>query len=176
MAKPSARVPRSTLSSGLLTALSLAVVTGLSAAVGIVIAREFGRGVETDGFFSAYGVFLVLVLAASAVRVAVLPALARAREDGTFGSVFGSYALALAVVAVPALALGVLANDWAAAQLAGGLPRERAGDGRGRARLPRSRRRRAALRGALRERARRATTAMRRPRRAMRSAARSAWP
>ena len=42
-AKPSARAPRSTLSSGLLTALSLAVVTGLSAAVGVVIAREFGR-------------------------------------------------------------------------------------------------------------------------------------
>jgi O-antigen/teichoic acid export membrane protein len=122
VAKPSARVPRSTLSSGLLTALSLAVVTGLSAVVGVVIAREFGRGVETDGFFSAYGIFLVLVLAASAVRVAVMPALARARQDGTFGSVFGSYALALAVVAVPALVLGVLANDWTAAQLAGGLP------------------------------------------------------
>ena len=131
MAKPSARVPRSTLSSGLLTALSLAVVTGLSAAVGIVIAREFGRTVVTDGFFSAYAVFLVLVLAASAVRVAVLPALARARDDGSFGSVLGSYALALAVVSVPALALGVLANDWTAAQLAGELPesaRETAAD------------------------------------------------
>jgi hypothetical protein len=122
VAKPSARAPRSTLSSGLLTALSLAVVTGLSAAVGVVIAREFGRTAVTDGFFSAYAVFLVLVLAASAVRVAVLPALARAREDGVFGSVLGSYALALTTVAVPTLALGVLANDWTAAQLAGGLP------------------------------------------------------
>ena len=101
MAKPSARAPRSTLSSGLLTALSMAVVTGLSAAVGVVIAREFGRGVETDGFFAAYGVFLVLVLAASAVRVAVLPSLARARADGAFGSVVASYALALGLVAVP---------------------------------------------------------------------------
>jgi peptidoglycan biosynthesis protein MviN/MurJ (putative lipid II flippase) len=122
VAKPSARVPRSTLSSGLLTALSLAVVTGLSAAVGIVIAREFGRGAITDGFFSAYAVFLVLVLAASAVRVAVLPALARARQEGTFGSVLGAYALALGIVAVPALALGVFASDWTAAQLAGSLP------------------------------------------------------
>ena len=115
---------RSTLGSGLLTALSTAVVTALSAAVGIVIAREFGRGVETDGFFAAYGVFLVLVLAASAVRVAVMPSLARAREAGTFGSAVASYALALAVVAVPVLALGVLASDWSAAQLAGGLPQE----------------------------------------------------
>ena len=122
MAKPSDRAPRSTLSSGVLTAISMAVVTGLSAAVGIVIAREFGRGAETDGFFAAYGVFLVLVLAASAVRVAVLPSLARARGEGSFGTVLASYALALCVVAVPALALSVLANDWAAAQLAGGLP------------------------------------------------------
>ena len=41
---------------------------------------------------------------------------------GTFGSVLSSYALALALVAVPAIALGVLANDWTAEQLAGGLP------------------------------------------------------
>ena len=122
MSKPTARPPRSTLVSGLLTALSLVVVTGLSAAVGVVIARELGRGPETDGFFAAYGVFLVLVLAASAVRIAVLPSLARARAEGVFGSVVASYALALAVVAVPALALGVLANDWTAAQLTGGLP------------------------------------------------------
>ena len=77
----------------------MAVVTGLSAAVGVVIAREFGRGVETDGFFAAYGVFLVLVLAASAVRVAVLPSLARARADGWFGSVVASYALVTLLVA-----------------------------------------------------------------------------
>jgi len=123
--------PRSTLASGLLTALSLAVVTGLSAAVGVVIAREFGRDAETDGFFAAFGVFLVLVLAASAVRVAVLPSLARSRNDETFGSVLASYAVAVSVVAVPALALGLLANDWVAGQLTGGLPanaRETAAD------------------------------------------------
>ncbi|NUT56710.1 MAG: hypothetical protein HOQ03_12110, partial [Thermoleophilia bacterium] len=122
MAKPSARAPRSILSSGLLTALSMAVVTGVSAVIGVVIAREFGRSVETDGFFSAYGVFLVLVLAASAFRVAVLPSLARARAEETFGSVLASYALAIAVVAVPALLLGVFGNEWTARQLAGGLP------------------------------------------------------
>ena len=122
MPKPSAGPRRSTLSSGLLTALSLVVVTGLSAAVGVVIAREFGRGAETDGFFAAYGVFLVLVLAAGAVRVAVLPPLARARGEGVFGSVLASYALAVAVVAAPVLAVGVLAGDWAAGVLTGGLP------------------------------------------------------
>ena len=102
--------------------MSIAVVTGLSAAVGVVIARKIGRDVETDGFFAAYGVFLVLVLAASAVRAAVLPKLARARAEGTFGSLFASYALAISLVAAPALALALFATDWSARQLAAGLP------------------------------------------------------
>jgi len=102
--------------------MSIAVVTGLSAAVGVVIARKIGRGVETDGFFAAYGVFLVLVLAASAVRAAVLPRLARARVQGTFGSLFASYALAIWIVAAPALVLAIFASDWCAGELAAGLP------------------------------------------------------
>ena len=101
--------------------MSIAVVTGLSAAVGVVIARKIGRGVETDGFFAAYGVFLVLVLAASAVRAAVLPKLARARVRGTFGSLFASYVLAIWIVAAPALVLAIFASDWCARQLAAGL-------------------------------------------------------
>jgi hypothetical protein len=120
--KPSGRASRSILSSGLLTALSTGVVMAVSAAIGVVVAREFGRTTETDGFFAAYAVFLVLGLAASAVRVAVLPNLARARTDGVFGSALASYALALAAVSVPLLALALLAPDWCAAQLAGGLP------------------------------------------------------
>ena len=102
--------------------MSIAVVTGLSAAVGVVIARKTGRGIETDGFFAAYGVFLVLVLAASAVRAAVLPRLARARADGTFGTLFASYALAISAVAAPALALALFANEWSGRQLTAGLP------------------------------------------------------
>jgi peptidoglycan biosynthesis protein MviN/MurJ (putative lipid II flippase) len=122
--KPSYRARRSTLSSGLLTASSLAIVTAASAAIGVIVAREFGRGVETDGFFAAYGVFLVLGLAATALRVAVLPTLARARADGAFATVLGSYALALGLVALPLLAVAVLAGDWSASLLAGGLPEE----------------------------------------------------
>jgi O-antigen/teichoic acid export membrane protein len=120
--EPSASPRRSALASGFLTAASLAVVTGLSAVVGVVIAREFGRGAETDGFFAAYAVFLVLVLVGTAMRVAVIPPLARAREAGTFARELGSYAAALAVIAVPALLLALLASDWAAGQLAAGLP------------------------------------------------------
>lgn len=113
---------RSALASGLLTALSIAVVTGLSAAVGVVIARKVGRGVETDGFFAAYSIFVVLVLAASAVRAAVLPRLARARDSGAFGTLFLSYVLAIWLVATPALILALFASSWSARQLAAGLP------------------------------------------------------
>jgi putative peptidoglycan lipid II flippase len=120
--QPTDRSRRSTLASGALTAVSLAVVTGLSAVVGIVIAREFGRGPETDGFFAAYSVFLVLVLVGTAMRVAVLPPLARARAAGTFERELGSYAAAIAVIALPALALTLFASDWLAGQLTGGLP------------------------------------------------------
>ncbi|MBA3246247.1 MAG: hypothetical protein H0T61_13885, partial [Actinobacteria bacterium] len=115
-------IRRSALASGALTAVSLAVVTGLSAVVGVVIAREFGRGPETDGFFAAYSVFLVLVLVGTSMRVAVLPPLARARLAGTFERELGSYAAAITVVALPALVLTLLAGDWLAGQLTGGLP------------------------------------------------------
>ena len=120
--EPTASPRRSALASGFLTAASLAVVTGLSAVVGVVIAREFGRGDATDGFFAAYSVFLVLVLVGTAMRVAVIPPLARAREAGTFARELGSYAVALAVIALPALLLALLASDWVAGQLAAGLP------------------------------------------------------
>ena len=120
--EPTASPRRSALASGFLTATSLAVVTGLSAVIGIVIAREFGRGPETDGFFAAYSVFLVLVLVGTAMRVAVIPPLARARTAGTFGRELGSYAAALAVLTIPALLLALLADDWVAGLLTGGLP------------------------------------------------------
>ncbi len=122
LTNPTASPRRSALASGVLTAASLAVVTGLSAVVGIVIAHEFGRGPETDGFFAAYSVFLVLVLVGSALRVAVMPALARARAEGRFGRELGSYAVAITLLAVPALALTFLAGDWLAGQLTGDLP------------------------------------------------------
>ena len=65
------------LGSAALTATSLIIVSGFAALVGILIAREFGITDETDGFFAAYGVFVVIVTAAQAIRVAVLPSLAR---------------------------------------------------------------------------------------------------
>ena len=49
------------LASAALTAVSTLVVSAFAAIVGVVIAREFGRTDETDGFFAAYGVFIVIV-------------------------------------------------------------------------------------------------------------------
>ena len=119
------------LGSGAVTALALAVQTGLAAVVGVVLAREFGRGPETDGFFAAYGVFVVVVLAANAIRVTVLPSLARAREGRTLGGEAASYALAIAVVAVPLCVVAVLAAEPIASLLTGfddGVARETAAD------------------------------------------------
>jgi hypothetical protein len=97
------------LGSGALTAAALAVQTGLAAVVGVVIAREFGRTAETDGFFAAYGIFIVVVLAATAIRIAVLPSLARARAGRRLGAEVGAYALTLATLAVPLVVLGLTA-------------------------------------------------------------------
>jgi hypothetical protein len=109
MSKGTAFLRLGSLGTGAVTAAALAVQTGLAAVVGVVIGREFGRGEETDGFFLAYGVFIVLVLAAAAIRVTVLPALARARLEERLAGELASYAVALASFAVPLVVLAVAA-------------------------------------------------------------------
>ena len=79
MEKRSASTGLGSLATGAVTALAIAVQAGLAAVVGVIIARDLGRTAETDGFFAAYGVFIVVVLASQAIRVAVLPPLARAK-------------------------------------------------------------------------------------------------
>ena len=119
------------LGSGAITAAALAVQTGLAAVVGIVLAREFGRGPETDGFFAAYAVFAVLVLAATAIRLTVLPSLARARAARRLGAETTAYGLALTVVAVPALVAALVAAGPIAGLLTGqegGLARDTAAE------------------------------------------------
>ena len=95
--------------SAALTAASTLVVSGFAAIVGVVIAREFGRTDETDGFFAAYGVFIVITLAAQSIRIAVLPTLARARDERRLAGTVAGFATALTVVAVPLLILGEVA-------------------------------------------------------------------
>jgi O-antigen/teichoic acid export membrane protein len=108
------------LASAALTAVSTLVVAGFAAVVGVVIAREFGRTDETDGFFAAYGVFLVIVLAAQAIRLAVLPSLARAREERRLAGEIVGFAVAIATIAVPLVVVAQLAAGPIAELLTGG--------------------------------------------------------
>jgi hypothetical protein len=64
--------------------------------LGVILARKFGHGVKTDGFFAAYGVYLGLVLVASSLRVIVLPRFVAARTAGRLAAVVGTWAAALA--------------------------------------------------------------------------------
>jgi hypothetical protein len=98
------------------------VITVVSALAGVVIGREFGRTDETDGFFAAYGVFIVLSLAAQAVRIAVLPALTRARGERRLAGEIAGFALALGVVALPLVLVAELAAHPIANLLTGGGP------------------------------------------------------
>ena len=94
--------------------------------MGVVVAREFGRSAETDGFFAAYGVFMVLSLAAASLRVIVQPPLARARAAGRLGEEVAAYAAALTMFAVPAVALSTFAATPIGNALTGSLPPEAA--------------------------------------------------
>ena len=99
------------LGSAALTAASLLVVSGFAAVIGVIIAREFGRTDETDGFFAAYGVFVVVITAAQAIRVAVLPVLARAREESRLAGTTAGFAIALALVGAPLILIALFAAD-----------------------------------------------------------------
>lgn len=122
MSKRSDRVGLGSLATGAITAAALAVQTGLAAVVGVVIAREFGRNAETDGFFAAYGVFIVLALAANTVRLVVLPPLARARDEQRLGAETVAWALALALFSVPLIVGAVVFDDLLGDILTGSGP------------------------------------------------------
>ena len=107
------------LGSAALTATSLLVVSGFAALVGVIIAREFGHNDETDGFFAAYGVFVVVVTASQAIRVAVLPSLARAQVERRLASTTAGFVTALALVGLPLVVGTLLASDQLALLLTG---------------------------------------------------------
>jgi hypothetical protein len=96
------------------------LVSGVAAAIGVVIAQEFGRTDETDGFLAAYGVFVVVAIAGQAIRVTVLPDLALARAERRLAGELAGFALALAVFAVPLLLVTAFAAEELAKILAGG--------------------------------------------------------
>lgn len=122
-------LPKRTPSAGrsaLVTGLSTAAVSGAAAVAGAILARKFGHGVKTDGFFAAYSVYLALVLVAQALRVVVLPPLARAHGEGRIGAEVGAWALALALPLAPLVLVAALAPGWAAGLLSGSSGRTQA--------------------------------------------------
>ena len=112
---PAAR--RSAIGSGVLTGISTAAVSVSAAVAGAILSRKFGHGAQTDGFFAAYAVYIALVLVANALRVVVLPDFARSRIGGRLGHEVGTWAVALAVPVVPAVAVALAAPHWVAGLL-----------------------------------------------------------
>src|SRR5438552_4238164 len=107
------RSRKSAVRSGGLTALSSLAVAGSAAGGGVLLAHLFGRNARTDGLFVAYGVYLVLAIAAQSFRTVILPDLTR--EAAALGPETRAYLLALAGAGVVAVG--------AAAALAGPLGR-----------------------------------------------------
>ena len=108
----------SALRSGALTGLAQIVI----AFAGALLAHKFGRNAETDGFFAAYGVYLVLVLAAQAFRMVVVPDLTRAATEGRLGGEFRADALAFLALAVPVSVLVAVFSGPLGDLITGSLP------------------------------------------------------
>jgi hypothetical protein len=113
---------QSALRSGALTGLAQVVLAFSAAGAGALLAHKFGRNAETDGFLSAYGVYLVLVLAAQAFRMVVVPDLTRAAAEGRLGGESRGYALAFLSLAVPVSVLVFFLSKPLGDLLTGTLP------------------------------------------------------
>jgi O-antigen/teichoic acid export membrane protein len=92
---------KSAVRSGVATGLSSLAVAGSAAGAGVLLAHFFGRNERTDGLFVAYGVYLVLSIAAQSFRTVVLPQLTR--EAVSLGGETVAYLLALAGAGVVAV-------------------------------------------------------------------------
>src|SRR5438128_4219224 len=112
----------SALRSGLLTGLAQVVLALAAAGAGALLAHKFGRSAETDGFLAAYGVYLVLVLAAQAFRMVVVPDLTRAAAEGRLGGEFRAFALAFLALAIPVSVLVAVFSGPLGDLITGDLP------------------------------------------------------
>jgi putative peptidoglycan lipid II flippase len=112
----------SALRSGALTGLAQVVIAFAAAGAGALLAQKFGRSAETDGFLAAYGVYLLLVLAAQAFRMVVVPDLTRAAAEGRLGGESRAYAVAFLALAVPVSALVAVFSGPLGDLITGSLP------------------------------------------------------
>jgi hypothetical protein len=91
----------------LLTGLGQLLQSAAGAAAAILLAHRFGRTAETDGFLAAYGVYLVLALAAQSFRLVVVPTLTRSSVEGTLAGETRAWAVAFLVLSVPVSVLAI---------------------------------------------------------------------
>jgi peptidoglycan biosynthesis protein MviN/MurJ (putative lipid II flippase) len=115
-------VQRSALRSGLLTGLAQVALSLAAAGAGALLAHKFGRSAETDGFLAAYAVYTLLVLAAQAFRLVVVPDLTRAAAAGRLGGESRAYAIAFLALAVPVCVLVVVFAHPLGELVTGSLP------------------------------------------------------
>src|SRR5215208_7731793 len=99
---------RSALRSGVATGASILTGSAAAAVAGAYLAHKFGRDARTDGFLAAYGVYLVIVLAAQAFRLVLVPDLTRAAAEDRLTVEFFAYVVAFLVMAIPACLLTVV--------------------------------------------------------------------
>ena len=74
----------------------------------MLLAHRFGRTATTDGFLAAYGVYLVLGLAAQSFRLVVVPKLTRAAADGRLAGETRASAFAFLTLSVPVSLIVIL--------------------------------------------------------------------
>jgi peptidoglycan biosynthesis protein MviN/MurJ (putative lipid II flippase) len=120
--QPSLPLRRSALRSGVATGVSILAGSAAAAIAGAYLAHKFGRNAETDGFLAAYGVYLVIVLAAQAFRLVIVPDLTRAAADDRLPAEFFSYASVLLTLAAPATLVTIVFAGPIGDLLTGNLP------------------------------------------------------
>lgn len=108
--------------SGAVTGLAQVALSLSAAGAGALLAQKFGRTEETDGFLAAYAVYTLLVLAAQAFRMVVVPELTRAAAERRLGGEARAYGLAFLVLAVPVCVVVVLVAHPLGGLVTGSLP------------------------------------------------------
>jgi len=113
---------RSAVRSGLVTGLAQVALSLAAAGAGALLAQKFGRTAETDGFLAAYAVYTLLVLAAQAFRLVVVPDLTRAAAEGRLGGEARAYAISFLALAVPVCVVVALLSRPLGELVTGSLP------------------------------------------------------
>src|SRR5205085_98793 len=94
--------------SGLLTGIGQLLASGAAAGAAVLLAHRFGRNARTDGFLAAYGVYMVLGLAAQSFRLVVVPELTRAAPDGRLPGETRGWAVSFLTLGVPVTVVAIL--------------------------------------------------------------------